>query len=39
MNYDKLSKEQFFALFNSLKKSSLLKVPPNKREKNKPKRK
>ena len=39
INYDKLSKEKFVSLINILKKSSLLKVQPNKRGKNKPKRK
>ena len=39
INYDKLSKEEFVTLINILKKSSLLKVQPNKRGKNKPKRK
>ena len=39
INYDKLSKEEFVTLINILKKSSLLKVQPNKRGKTKPKRK
>ena len=39
INYDKLSKEEFVSLISILKKSSLLKVQPNKRGKNKPKRK
>ena len=39
INYDKLSKEEFVTLINILKKSSLLKVQPNKRGKNKSKRK
>ena len=39
INYDKLSKDEFVSLINILKKSSLLKVQPNKRGKNKPKRK
>ena len=39
INYDKLSKDEFVTLINILKKSSLLKVQPNKRGKNKPKRK
>ena len=39
INYDKLTKEEFVSLINILKKSSLLKIPPNKRGKNKPKRK
>ena len=38
INYDKLSKEEFVNLINILKKSSLLKVQPNKRGKNKAKR-
>ncbi|MBR0300359.1 MAG: hypothetical protein IJQ93_08600, partial [Bacteroidales bacterium] len=39
INYDKLTKEEFVTLINILKKSSLLKTQPNKRGKNKPKRK
>ena len=39
INYDKLSKDEFVSLINILKKSSLLKVQPNKRGKNKPRRK
>ena len=39
INYDKLSKEEFVSLVKILKKSSLLKVPPNKRGKNNPRRK
>ena len=39
INYDKLSKEEFVSLISILKKSSLLKAQPNKRGKNKPKRK
>ena len=38
IKYDKLSKEEFASLINILKKSSLLKVQPNRRGKNKPKR-
>ena len=37
INYDKLSKDEFVGLIRILKKSALLKVPPNKRGKNKPK--
>ena len=37
INYDKLSKDEFAGLVRILKKSSLLKVLPNKRGKNKPK--
>ncbi len=39
INYDKPTTEEFVTLINILKKSSLLKVQPNKRGKNKPKRK
>ena len=39
IDYDQLSKEEFVTMINILKKSSLLKIPPNKRGKNKPKRK
>lgn len=39
INYDKLSKEEFVALINILKKSSLLKSQSNKRGKNNSKRK
>ncbi len=38
INYDKLSKDEFVALINILKKSSLLKGQPNKRGKNKSKK-
>ncbi len=39
IDYDKLSKEDFASLIRILKKSSLLKIQPNKRGKNKPKKK
>ena len=39
INYDKLTKEEFVTLISILKKSSLLKTQPNRRGKNKPKRK
>ena len=38
INYDKLSRGEFVSLINILKKSSLLKAQPNKRGKNKKKR-
>ncbi len=39
IDYDKLSKDEFISLINMLKKSSLLKGQPNKRGKNKLKKK
>ena len=39
IDYDKLSKEEFISLINILKKSTLLKVQPNKRGKNNSKKK